>query len=156
MLVNGNGVERDVSRGFEMIKRAAELGNHDAKVSLGVCYFEGWGTPRNLDSALKWLSESGDESAKAYLEKGFKQKNGRWVKRSLFGKVPDPEPLPPVQSIQVAEGGCNDFCGYYMENESNKGNGRTYCRYFDMEVFTKHKCPYYKDIIGEIANIMND
>ena len=74
MLVNGNGVERDVSRGFEMIKRAAELGNHDAKVSLGVCYFEGWGTPRNLDSALKWLSESGDESAKAYLEKGFKQK----------------------------------------------------------------------------------
>lgn len=75
MLVNGNGVERDVSRGFEMIKRAAELGNHDAKVSLGVCYFEGWGTPRNLDSALKWLSESysesGDESAKAYLEKGL-------------------------------------------------------------------------------------
>lgn len=160
MLVNGNGVERDVSRGFEMIKRAAELGNHDAKVSLGVCYFEGWGTPRNLDSALKWLSESysesGDESAKAYLEKGFKQKNGRWVKRGLFGKVPDPEPLPPVQSIQVAEGGCNDFCGYYMENESNQGNGRTYCRYFDMEVFTKHKCPYYKDLIGEIANIMND
>lgn len=149
ILINGNGVERDVLRGFEMIKRAAELGNQDAKVSLGICYFEGWGTLRNLDSALKWLSEayleSGDEAAKAYLEKGFKQKNGCWVKRGIFGKVPRQEPLPPIQPIREAESGCKDFCRYYTENE--KKNAYTYCHYFGMEVFIKCKCPYYEGIM---------
>ena len=161
MLVNGNGVERDVNRGFQMIKRSAELGNHGAKVSLGVCYFEGWGTSRDLNSALKWLSEAyaenGDETAKAYLEKGFKQKNGRWVKRGLFGKVPDPEPLPPVQSQQEAKCGCEDFCEYHdTDNSDEEENGISYCRYFDMEVYTKHKCPYYKSVIGNLAKSLNN
>ena len=159
MLINGTGVERDVDRGFEMIRKSAELGNQDAKVSLGVCYFEGWGTARNLDAALKWLSESyaesGNETAYAYLEKGFKQKNGRWVKRGLFGKVPEPEPLPPAQPIQEAKSGCNDFCEYHVADKSDDDNGISYCRYFDMEVYSKHKCPYYKDLIGELAQIIS-
>ena len=160
MLVNGNGVNRDVNRGFQMIKRAAELGNHDAKVSLGICYFEGWGTSRDLDSALKWLSEAyaenGDESAKAYLEKGFKLKNGRWVKRGLFGKVPDPSPLPPVQPLQEANSGCENFCEYYVADKSNEDNGISYCSYFDMEVYTKHKCPYYKDALGDLVKSISN
>lgn len=159
MLVNGNGIERDVRRGFEMIKRSAELGNHDAKVSLGVCYFEGWGTSRDLDASLKWLSEayaeSGDETAKAYLEKGFKYKNGRWVKRGLFGKVPEPEALPPTQPRIQPTGGCNDFCDYHVADKSDEENGISYCRYFDMKVYAKHNCPYYKDMIGDLAKTLN-
>lgn len=160
MLVNGNVGERDVKRGFEMVKRAAELGNHDAKVSLGVCYFEGWGTPRDLDASLKWLSEAyvenGDETAKACLEKGFKCKNGRWVKRGFFSKVPDPESLPPVQPRVQAKGSCADFCEYYVADQSDEENGISYCRYFDMKVYTKHNCPYYKDMIGDMAKVLND
>lgn len=159
MLVNGNGVERDVKRGFEMVKQAAELGNHDAKVSLGVCYFEGWGKPRDLDLSLKWLSEAyaenGDVTAKAYLEKGFKYKNGRWVKRGFFSKVPDPESLPPVQPRVQAEGGCADFCEYHVADQSDEENGISYCTYFDMKVYTKHNCPYYKDMIGDLAKTLN-
>lgn len=159
MLVNGNGIKRDVHRGFEMIKKAAELGNHDAKVSLGVCYFEGWGTSRDLDASLKWLSEAytetGDTTAKTYLEKGFKNKNGRWVKRGLFGKVPEPEALPPATPRIQPTGGCNDFCDYHVADNSDEENGITFCRYFDMEVYTKHNCPYYKDMIGDLAKTLN-
>lgn len=147
MLINGNGVNRDVLRGFEMLKRAAELGNHDAKVNLGICYFESWGTSRNLDAALQWLSEayfeSEDETARVYLEKGFKQKHGSWVKRGFLGRVPEPELLPPVKPIQIAKNGCSDGCICYESDESDTENHRIYCRYFQKEVFNKRKCPYY-------------
>lgn len=160
MLVNGTGIERDVQRGFKMIKKSAELGNHDAKVSLGVCYFEGWGISRDLDASLRWLSEAfsenGDETAKAYLEKGFKNKNGQWIKRGILGKVPVPEPLPSVQPMVPLKGGCADSCEYYVATKSDEEKGISYCRYLNLNVHTKQKCPYYKDMMEDLAKCIID
>lgn len=145
---------------MKCLRNPQNWGNSDAKVSLGVCYFEGWGTSRDLDAALKWLSESymesGNETAREYLEKGFKQKNGRWVKRGFFSKVPAPEQLPPEESIQEPSGGCADFCSYYVADKSDDENGRSFCQYLNMEVFTKHKCPFYHDTIGDLASFLKN
>lgn len=154
MLLNGNGVERNVERGFLMIKNSAEQGYSDAILNLGICYFEGWGTQRNLDEALRYLSESyntGNEVAKEYLQKGFKEKNGKWIKKGLFGRVPAPEPLAPVTEIKYASQGCLDFCKYANKQEDEE---RCYCRCLGMEVLTKKKCPYYEDLLAEFADLL--
>lgn len=150
-LINGGGIRRNVNRGFEMLNKAAELGNTDAKMYLGVCYFEGWGTNRDLNQALKWLSEAfdeGNEEAVDYLEKGFKFKNGKWIKRGFFATVPDPEPLAQEETVSIPTKGCMDCCKYYMPDQSNGENGRSFCKKFNSEVFTKTKCPYYANKIS--------
>lgn len=158
MLVNGDGVKRDVERGFRMLSQSAALGNPDAKASLGICYFEGWGTQRDLDAALRWLSEAyaenGNAAAKQYLEKGFKQKNGQWVKRGVFGRVPNPTPLPPEQPPVQAAGGCKDYCDFYAADQSDEENGRSYCKKLQREVFTKSKCPYYHSGVKNLADLI--
>ena len=157
MLMNGQGVPRDTERAFQMFVASAEQGYIDAKLNLGICYFEGWGTQRNLDAALEYLTEvyeAGNESALEYLEKGFKKKNGKWVKRGIFGRVPAPEGLPAVQERVDYTQGCSDFCEYTQKNEGD--DSRCYCRRLGMEVFIKKKCPYYKDFLEAFANLMLD
>lgn len=155
MLFNGNGVPRDVSRGVSLLERAAEQGNVSAMSNLGVCCFEGWGTPRDLDTALKWLSKAdaaGDEQARVYLEKGYKNKNGTWQKRGLFGKVPTPEPLPPEDDTAQPTEGCKDFCKYHTEKEGYEE--RCYCERLGIDVFVKTKCPYHHSLIADLADIL--
>lgn len=158
MLVNGDGVKRDVARGFRMLSQSAALGNSDAKASLGICYFEGWGTQRDLDAALRWLSEAyaenGNAAAQQYLEKGFRQKNGQWVKRGVFGRVPDPTPLPPERPPVQAAGGCKKHCDFYAEDQSDEENGRSYCKKLQREVYTKSKCPYYHSGVQDLADLI--
>ena len=77
------------------------------------------------------------------------------MKRGFFSKVPDPESLPPVHPRVQAEGGCADFCEYHVADQSDGENGISYCRYFDMKVYAKHNCPYYKDMIGDLAKTLN-
>ena len=91
-------------------------------------------------------ADNEDETAKVYLENGFKYKNGRWVKRGFFSKVQDSESLPPVQPRVKSEGGCADFCEYHVADQSEEENGISYCRYFDTKAYTKHNCNYYKNI----------
>lgn len=158
MLVNGDGIKRDVERGFRMLSQSAALGNSDAKASLGICYFEGWGTQRDLDAALRWLSEAyaenGNAAAKQYLEKGFKQKNGQWVKRGIFGRVPNSTPLPPEKPPVRIAGGCKNYCDFYAADQSDEENGRSYCKKLQREVFTKGKCPYFHSSAKDLADLI--
>ena len=57
--------------------------------------------------------------------------------------------------IGILLGGCADFCEYHVADQSDEENGVSYCRYFDMNVHTKHNCPYYKDMIGDLAKTLN-
>lgn len=156
LLLKGEGVSRDADRAFNMFLSAAKQGYTDAKLNVGICYYQGWGTQRNLDEALRWLSEAyaeGAADAVDYLKKGFKNKNGYWVKKGFFGRVPAPETLPPAPQIERCTHGCNDCCDYieHIENEDTK----CHCSRLDMDVFIKHKCPFYKktDAISDLARL---
>ena len=156
LLLKGEGVSRDVDRAFNMFLSAAKQGYTDAKLNVGICYYQGWGTQRNLDEALRWLSEAyaeGAANAVDYLKKGFKNKNGYWVKKGFFGRVPAPETLPPAPQIERCTHGCNDCCDYieHIENEDTK----CHCSRLDMDVFIKRKCPFYKktDAISDLARL---
>lgn len=98
--------------------------------------------------------EAGNEGALEYLEKGFKNKNGKWVKRGIFGRVPAPEALPAVQERVEFNQGCSDFCEYM--NRIDDDDTRCYCRRLEMEVFNKKKCPYYEDMLASLASLMLD
>lgn len=55
--LNGEGVVKDVEKGFLLIKKAAEMGFADAYHELGVCYFCGEGTEQDLNAAVRWWAE---------------------------------------------------------------------------------------------------
>lgn len=160
LMLNGNGIPRDVDRAFKMIKRSAELGYPDAQCNLGICYFEGWGTSRDLDEALKWLlisHNAGVLAALEYLERGFKEKNGTWVKRGLFGRVPEPKKLPPITERIKCEGGCSDICKYANMTETEflyNTEKFCYCELVGEKVFNKTKCPYYENGLDDILKLM--
>lgn len=155
ILMNGDGVQRDTKRAFSMMKKAADMGCANAMLNTGVYYFQGWGTQRNLNAALLYLTSALNadvEGAIPYLEKGFKEKNGVWVKRGLFGKVPAPEQLPIQTEPPVCMGGCINFCTYANISNAEKmfdSEEFCYCELKDQKVFKKEKCPYYKDALGD-------
>lgn len=68
---NGNGVQSDFNKAFELLKKAAEapsLNSGDAMRLLSVCYNFGFGTKQDLDKAEYWLKradETGDVKAKS-------------------------------------------------------------------------------------------
>lgn len=156
ILMNGDGVPRNAERAFSMFKKAAELGYVESQCNLGICHFEGWGTGRNLDEALKWLVaayNSGSETALSYLQKGFKEKNGNWVKRGLFGHIPAPDQLPAPSDPPQCSGGCEDFCSHAnmrIAEELSYREEFCFCELLDCKVFKKKKCPYFKDTMADL------
>lgn len=156
ILMNGDGVPRDAARAFLMYKKAAELGSVESQCNLGICYFEGWGTRRDLDKALKWLVaafKSSSEIALGYLQKGFKEKNGNWVKRGFFGHIPAPNQLPTPSAPPKCSGGCEDLCTYVNMRIAEKLSYREefcYCELLDSKVFRKTKYPYFKNSMADL------
>ncbi len=57
-LVKGLGIKADVKLGFEMLKRAAELGNTDALDEMGSLYLYGGATKASPKRAVKFLEAS--------------------------------------------------------------------------------------------------
>lgn len=159
ILMNGNRLPRNTARAFTMIKRAADKGYIDAVLNTGICYFEGWGTQRNIDEALRYLTkalDAGCQDALTYLQKGFKEKNGLWVKKGLFGKIPAPKQLPQPTEPMVCDGGCTDFCSYANMSKAEDLFGSEefcYCERMKQKVFKKTKCPYYEDALGGLLDI---
>lgn len=54
----------DYAQAFVFYARAAQLGDPEAQFELGLMYYDGRGVTRDIDKALKWLSES---SRRGYL-----------------------------------------------------------------------------------------
>lgn len=162
ILMHGNGIPRDTERAFAMVKRAADMGYTEALLSTGVCYFEGWGTQRNMDAALHYLTaalNAGNQGAISYLQKGFKEKHGTWTKRGMFGKVPVPEQLPPPSEPPVCNGGCVNFCTHANMLKAEKmydSEEFCYCELINQKVFKKTKCLHYKNALEDWAKMIAD
>ena len=58
MFLNGEGVERDVSRAFTLFKQAADLKNARAMFYVGRCYSNGDGVMRNINVAIQWYMQA--------------------------------------------------------------------------------------------------
>jgi TPR repeat protein len=52
------GMPRDDARAFELFQKAASLGNQRAQINLGILYFRGQGTTRDLVRARSWLEKA--------------------------------------------------------------------------------------------------
>ena len=56
----GHEVEQNWEKGFQYIKKAADQGHIDAIELLACCYFNGWGTEKNNDEAIRCLESLKD------------------------------------------------------------------------------------------------
>jgi TPR repeat protein len=52
------GTPRDDARAFELFQKAALLGNQRAQINVGILYFRGQGTSRDLVQARSWLEKA--------------------------------------------------------------------------------------------------
>ncbi len=55
LYLSGKGVDADVDKGMEWLKRAAEGGSYKAANELSQIYLSGKGVPRDEQEAVKWL-----------------------------------------------------------------------------------------------------
>ncbi len=73
LTINGSeeyGVKKDVSKGFEWIKQAAENNDPDGLYYLGICYEKGVGVTADTDMAYKYYMDAGNAGqvdAQAYV-----------------------------------------------------------------------------------------
>ena len=68
-------VEKDFKEASKWFKKAAEQGEVNSQVNLGVCYFYGQGVEKDLEESFKWFKEAakqGHPLAIKYLEKYVK------------------------------------------------------------------------------------
>jgi hypothetical protein len=60
MLLDGNGVPKDVPAAFNWFQRAAAQNNIDALNMVGRCFDMGWGTPENPAAAAAFFHRAAD------------------------------------------------------------------------------------------------
>jgi TPR repeat protein/tRNA A-37 threonylcarbamoyl transferase component Bud32 len=79
----------DVTRGLELLQRAADANVHEAMTSIGLIYLHGEGTPKDLAEAERWFQKASDHGdatgmfilGESYLSgKGVKQDNAKALK----------------------------------------------------------------------------
>jgi TPR repeat protein len=79
------GTARNDARAFELFEKAAARGNQRAQINIGILYFRGQGTPRDLVQARAWL-----EKAAASNDPYALYALGRAIDESLGPAVADP------------------------------------------------------------------
>ena len=62
--IRGEGVDQDLTKGFELYEQSALLGNSNAMYNVGVFYEEGLGVPRNLNKAKEWFTKASAQGHK--------------------------------------------------------------------------------------------
>lgn len=96
VLPNSEFSSKNTTEAFKYFKRAAELGNAEAKIILGRCLQMGRGTERNYKEAIKWLKEPAEQGSSVaqtmigvmYLHGGYEiEKNAdesvKWLKLAV-------------------------------------------------------------------------
>ena len=62
--MNGAGVEKDVTRGIELLREAADSGSARAQLHLGLCYDSGEGVKKDANLAQTWIKRAADQGYK--------------------------------------------------------------------------------------------
>jgi TonB family protein len=57
---NGEGVERDVKKAFQLTSSAAQDGNRAAMFGFGMMYEKGEGVAHDVDAAIRWYTKAGE------------------------------------------------------------------------------------------------
>ncbi len=65
---NGEGVERDIEKAFELYTKAAEGGHEKGQFRLGLCHYYGKVADANRYSTLKWLKASAEQGYSDAIE----------------------------------------------------------------------------------------
>jgi|tagenome__1003787_1003787.scaffolds.fasta_scaffold20985753_5 TPR repeat protein len=77
--------DRKYADAFPLFRRAAEAGNPEAMVFLGLAYLRGQGTTPNPDSAFRWLHDAAvKRDPRGMTELGWLYENGLGVRRSIY------------------------------------------------------------------------
>jgi hypothetical protein len=80
MYGKGLGVPQDYAKAVKWYRKAAEQGNADVQVILGVVYHNGEGVPQDYSEAAKWYRKAAEQGyAKAQSNLGFMYRNGQGV-----------------------------------------------------------------------------
>lgn|GEM_PF-2744389 len=56
--LSGNGVEKDLEKGYEWLKKETKRDNRDAYLLMGYCYAKGWGVTQDKEEANHWYSKA--------------------------------------------------------------------------------------------------
>jgi TPR repeat protein len=84
LLLQGNGVAKDVAQGIALLNKAASQGSTFAKYRLAVCYQQGEGVPQDYAQCVHWYSQAADEGyGPAINNLGDKYENGLGVAEDL-------------------------------------------------------------------------
>jgi len=76
-------VQKDYAQAAFWLEKAAEQGNMDAQLKLGLMYLEGQGVPQDDDVALAWIRKSAEQEHEwAYSQLGMMYLEGRSVSQS--------------------------------------------------------------------------
>ena len=70
MYIQGEGMKADAAKGFDLIRKSAELGHLPAMLNLGQLYQAGTGTVKNPKEALRWSQramEKGEPNSPLYV-----------------------------------------------------------------------------------------
>ena len=77
-----NGKQKDYVKAVEWFRKAAEQGNNDAQVYLGMCYDSGLGVVKDLAEAVKWYRKAAEQGhAVAQFNLGLCYAKGNGVKK---------------------------------------------------------------------------
>lgn len=89
MLIEGNGVKRDVKNGVKWIKMAAEQGDSGAMLIMGDLYRKGFGVPQDMNKAVEYYilaDENGNKNAAKRIDKlSLKESLPYWEKKVADG-----------------------------------------------------------------------
>ncbi|MFC2164282.1 ankyrin repeat domain-containing protein [Acidobacteriota bacterium] len=66
---SGKGVERDLPKAVEMLRKSAELDDYEAQYQLGILLEKGEGIEKNYSEAVMWLRRSSNAGYKPAIEK---------------------------------------------------------------------------------------
>jgi hypothetical protein len=97
LLLDGNGVARNLAGAFHWYARAAEQGHERAMNLLARCYEEGWGVARDAGAARAWYRKSAEGGyfrgcynyATVLAKEGCKLGASVWFERAL-ATAPEP------------------------------------------------------------------
>lgn len=86
MYSTGDGVERNLARGFDLQMRAAELGHVQAQYNVAVMLSRGLGVKQNLKAAFEWFNRAARGGlAEAKLHLGLMYEKGWGVSACPYG-----------------------------------------------------------------------
>ena len=137
------GYPKDLSKGFESLVKAAELGHVKANLLVGICYEFGNGVEKNITAAVKhyiYAAEHGDSNAQANLggcyfrgegiNKDIEAAEYWWNKSAQAGNMSAQNALKTLYKEKEKQSNANNLSGFNL-NQTIRFTSNNHIRYND-------------------------